>query len=128
MIAAVMEGVAFSARLAVEALERAGGQRASTVLGGGGGTSSDAWCQIRADVLGRPFERMQARDAGAVGAMVIAGVGAGLMADLANATADLVPSDRTFLPDPAGASLADRRFALWQELYQQLRPINAALT
>lgn len=128
MIAAVMEGVAFSARLAVEALERAGGQRASTVRGGGGGTSSDAWCQIRADVLGRPFERMQARDAGAVGAMVIAGVGAGLMADLANATADLVPSDRMFLPDPSGAALADRRFALWQELYQQLRPINAALT
>ena len=127
MIAAVMEGVAFSARLALEALERAGGRRASTVRGGGGGTSSDAWCQIRADVLGRPFERMQARDAGAVGAMVIAGVGAGLMADLANATADLVPSDRAFLPDPAGAAVADRRFALWQELYQQLKPINAAL-
>ena len=126
MVVAVMEGVAFSARLAMEALEAAGGRRAEVIRGGGGGTVSDRWCRIRADVFGRPFLRMEARDAGAVGAMVMAGAGAGVVADLATAAA-LVPEERHFLPDPARAALADRRFAIWRALYDQVRPINAKL-
>ena len=126
MVAAVMEGVAFSARLAMEALEAAGGLRPEVIRGGGGGTASDPWCAIRADVFGRPFLRMQARDAGAVGAMVMAGAGAGLVADLAAAAA-LVPEERRFLPDPERAALEEERFHLWQRLYAQLRPVNAGL-
>jgi xylulokinase len=69
---------------------------------------------------------MAARDAGAVGAMVMAGAGAGVVADLAAAAA-LVPEERRFLPDPARAALAERRFVIWQQLYAQLRPVNAGL-
>lgn len=127
LVLAVMEGVAFSARLALETLEAAGGRRAVAVQGGGGGTGSDRWCQIRADALGRPFIRMAARDAGAVGALVMAGVAAGLIPDLASAATALVPVDHVFEPDPAGAALADRRFDLWRELYARVRPINAGL-
>jgi xylulokinase len=124
---AVMEGVAFQARLAMEALEAAGGRRAAVIQGGGGGTASDLWCRLRADACGRPFRRMAARNAGAVGAAVMAGVAAGLLPDLAAAARRLVPEDRVFLPDPEGAALADRRFALWRDLYAQVRPVNAGL-
>jgi xylulokinase len=126
MVAAVMEGVAFSARLAMEALEAAGGMRSEVIRGGGGGTVSDRWCQIRADVFGRPFLRMEARDAGAVGAMVMAGAGAGVVADLAAAAA-LVPEEHRFLPDPARVAIEERRFGIWRELYAQMRPINALI-
>ena len=126
MVAAVMEGVAFSARLAMEALEAAGGRRAELIHAGGGGTASDRWCAIRADVFGRPFLRMAARDAGAVGAMVMAGAGAGVVADLAAAAA-LVPEERRFLPDPDRAAVEETRFALWQQLYAQLGPVNEGL-
>ena len=127
MVLAVMEGVAFSARLVFEALEAAGGCRPVVLRGGGGGTASDAWCQIRADVFGRTFERMAARDAGALGALVIGGVAAGLVPDLAAAVRQLVPVDRVFFPEPDASALADRRFALWCQLYDQMRPINAGL-
>ncbi|AEM40329.1 xylulokinase [Ketogulonicigenium vulgare] len=127
MVASVMEGVAFSARLALEALEKAGGMRPRVVRVGGGGTSSDAWCQIRANVLGRPVERMQARDAGAMGAGVMAAAGVGLTDDLAAAARALVPVDRVFIPDPAAAALAEKRFAIWQGLYGGLKGVNAAL-
>ena len=126
MVLAVMEGVAFSARLALEALERAGGLRPAEIRAGGGGTASDAWCQIKADVFGRPLLRMRALDAGAVGAMVMAGVGCGLMPDLAQAAARLVPLDRRFAPG-AGIALADRRYAIWRDVYRQMRRVNAAL-
>ena len=127
MVAAVMEGVAFSARLALEALERSGDRRVSAVQAGGGGTASDAWCAIRADALGRSVIRMEARDAGAMGAMVMAGVGTGLLPDLATAAKSLVREDRRFTPDPEGARLADTRFALWRALYAGVGPVNTGL-
>ncbi len=126
MVLAVMEGVAFSARLALEALERAGGLRPGEIRAGGGGTVSDAWCQIRADAFGRSLVRMQAPDAGAVGAMVMAGVGCGLLPDLAEGTARLVPVDRRFEPGP-GVALAERRYPIWRQTYGQIGPVNTAL-
>ncbi len=126
MVTAVMEGVAFSARLALDALEAAGGVRAEVIRAGGGGTASDRWCQIRADAFGRPVVRMAARDAGAVGAMVMAGAGTGIVPDLAAAAAT-VPEERTFFPDKTRVPLAEARFGLWKELYAQMRPVNAGL-
>lgn len=128
LAAAVLEGVAFSARLSLEAVEAAAGQRAGVLRCGGGGAASDVWCQIRADALGRPLQRMDAADAGALGAAVLAGAGAGLMPDLAAAARRLVREDRRFDPRPEAAAVAEERFALYRELYTQLRPVNAALT
>ncbi len=127
IVAAVMEGVAFSGRLALEALERAGGLRPAEIRCGGGGAASDAWCRIKADVFGRPLRRMDAPDAGAMGALVMAGVGAGVLPDLAGATRLLVRGDRLFEPGTEGAARADARFALFTRLYESARPINAAL-
>lgn len=127
MTAAVMEGVAFSARLALEALQRSGGLVPALLRTGGGGSASDAWCQIRADALGRPLERVRGNDPGALGAAVMAGAASGALADLPAAARALVQTDRVFPPAPQAAGLADHRFAIWQQLYRQIRPINAAL-
>lgn len=125
--AAVMEGVAFSARLALEAIERSGNRTVSVLRHGGGGAASDTWCQIRADALGRRLDRVSVADVGAMGALVIAATAAGTVADLAVATEGLVSVDRAFEPDPARAALADTRFEAFKELYQALGPVNDVL-
>jgi len=125
--AAVMEGVAFSARLAMEALQRSGGIIPSQIQTGGGGAASDRWCQMRADAFGRPFLRVAGPDPGALGAAVMAGVGSGVIPDLARAATAMIRTDRVFEPDRQAQALAEDRFALWQQLYAQLRPINAKL-
>jgi len=127
LTAAVLEGVAFSARLSLEALQRSGAVQPATVRLGGGGAASDRWCQIRADALNIPLARMVGKDPGAMGAAVMAGVGSGALPDLATAAERLVRMDRTFTPDPAKAQLAHDRFALWCDLITQTRSINAAL-
>ncbi len=127
LVAAVMEGVAFSSRLAMEALERSGGMIPSHIQTGGGGAASDLWCQMRSNAFGRPFLRVEGRDPGALGAAVMAGVGAEILSDLAQAAAAMVRTDRVFEPDPQAKALADDRFTLWQQLYAQVRPINAGL-
>lgn len=128
LIAAVLEGVAFSARLALEALDRSACTTPHSLRAGGGGFASDRWAQIRADALGRTLIRVQGRDPGALGAAVMAGAGIGAMADLATAARALVQTDRVFTPAPESAARADRRYALWRDLYGQLRPINHSLS
>jgi xylulokinase len=125
---AVMEGVAFSARLAFEALERSAGLRPALLRAGGGGFAADSWAQLRADVLGLPILRVEGRDPGAIGAAVMAGVGTGAIADLTTAARMLVKTERTFVPRPAEKALADARYPLWRDIYQALRPINHALS
>ena len=77
--------------------------------------------------LARLIERVEGRDPGALGAAVMAGVGAGLIPDLSAAARTLVRVDRIFTPRPTESRLADRRYALWRDLYPALRPMNHAL-
>jgi xylulokinase len=127
LAAAVLEGVAFSARLAFDAVARSGESDVTTLRHGGGGAISDQWCQIRADALGRSLARVSAPQAGAMGAAVMGGVAADILPDLVTATRALVQVDRVFTPDPAQAAQSETRFARYQELYYATAPVNARL-
>ena len=123
-----MEGVAFSARLAFEAAERSAGFVAGHLNIGGGGARSDAWCQIRADVLGKALRRVKTLDAGTLGAAVIAGVGAGAMPSLQVAIDRLVSFERTFEPNADVRDYYDTKFGKYQELYADLKHFNEGYT
>ena len=121
---ALMEGVAFSARLAFAAVEASAGATVDTLHLGGGGARSDVWCQIRADALGKVLRRVKVLNAGTVGAAMIAGLGSGTMPSLNEATARLVAFDRTFLPDGGLRGYYDDKFGKYRELYERLKPFN----
>jgi xylulokinase len=125
MVRAVMEGVAYSARLAFKALRASSGVSPQSASIGGGGARSDIWCQIRADALGFPLRRCSVSDAAALGAGILAGLGSGTMPSLQAAVTQLVRFDRTFVPDPALRGYYDDRFGRYQDLYETLRPFNA---
>ena len=121
----VMEGVAFSVRWAFEALGRSTGSRIEVANIGGGGSRSDVWCQIRADVLGMSLRRTSVPDAAALGAAILAGVGSGAFDALAPAVRQLVRFERTFEPDAGRAAYYDERFDHFRSLYETLKPFNA---
>jgi xylulokinase len=122
---AVLEGVGYSARLVMESLEASACLRPVEINHAGGGAGSDIWCQIRADILGRPMKRMQTRDAGVLGAALTAGTGVGLFPSLNSAAKTFVKVERVFEPNPREQARHDEAFAQYQLLYQQLRPFNA---
>lgn len=124
LAACVMEGVAFSARLALEALEASGKQTITHLRHGGGGSSSDIWCQIRANALGRTLERVVVPEAGATGAMAMASVACDAAMDMGHATLALIDTDRSFVPDIEAAHIADDRFNAYKQLYHALRPVT----
>jgi len=83
-----------------------------------GGMVANNWlCQDLADTLGIAVERPRVIETTALGAAMCAGVGAGLFADLAAASAMAQP-DRVFMPAIAVAARATRR-ANWAHAVRQ---------
>jgi xylulokinase len=99
-------------------------EMARAVLEGVAYSASDLWCQIRADVLGRRLQRTTMRDAGVLGAALMAGVGIGLFNSLQQAAKDFVLYDRAFQPDPKASQRHAERFVGYKTLYEQLKPLR----
>ena len=123
---AVLDGVAYSARWLFEALEASAAARPDRLRHAGGGSQSSFWCQIKADVLGRPIERLSVLDAGLLGAAMFAGLGTGQFASPAEAAARMTRVERTFEPDPVETGRHDEGFACYAELYGRLKGFRVA--
>lgn len=102
---AALESLAHVVR---EGLEATGHSPAQLSVSGGG-SASDLWCSIIADVTGVPTVRTTDSQVGAKGALVHAGVTLGSWSTTAESAAALVTVDRIFQPDPAVAALHDDR-------------------
>ncbi len=94
----------------------------------GGGSKSDAWVQLCADILGRTFLRPAIHEAGAMGAAILAGAGSGIFSSLESGVQAMVKLEHTFEPDPAMQSRYNERYALYRQFYplisQYLREIT----
>jgi xylulokinase len=118
---AVLEGVAYSVRLLMASLEASSGVVPDRLRHAGGGARSDLWCQIRADVLGKPIDRVTCLDSGVAGAAMLAGVGAGLFGTLEEAASRVSQLERSFEPDLARKAMHDEGFGRYEELYRRLK-------
>lgn len=116
---AVMEGVAFALRDALEISLSLGGQ-ANEVIAAGGGAESNVWRQIMADVFGVPLRRSLLRDQTIVGAALLGGIGAGIYPDFATAVQRTAYYGDATDPDSA-------RHATYEMLYQQFRALYPRL-
>ncbi|MBP2234452.1 L-xylulokinase [Sinorhizobium kostiense] len=122
LIRALLEGVAFGHRQHIEALREAGAAFAEAVLSGGG-SRSQLWPQIFADVLGVPVSVALSRETGALGAAIAAGTGVGLFADFTEGAAAMVRVDREYRPNGGLAAHYDRRYALYKDLAEAMTPL-----
>lgn len=121
---AVLEGVAYSARWLLETLEASAALRPPLLNHSGGGSRSDLWCQIRADVLGRPLRRTASRDAGVLGAALMAGVGCGMFRSIAEAAKSFVVFDREFEPQAKETARHVHQFERYCALYAGLKNLR----
>jgi xylulokinase len=124
---AVLEGVGYSARLVFEALEKSACLSPKIINHSGGGSGSDIWCQLRADILGCAVQRTAMRDAGVLGAALMAGVGAGVFKSLRAACKAFVIMDRMFEPNAAELHRHAARFEAYKTLYEQMKPVISKL-
>lgn len=122
MVRAVLEGVSFNLRIILDAFLRQGVQvpRIRVI---GGGARGALWCQILADVMNRPIERLALlEEATSLGAAIAGGVGAGLFRDFGVARS-IVKVAETYHPEPAVRDVYDQQYDVFQGAYRALVPV-----
>jgi len=117
LLRSVYEGLAFALTECLDVL------RLDGVLAiCGGGSDSDLFCRVLADVSGRTVERQDAPEVGARGAATLAGVAAGVFGDLTSGVAALAPTTTRFAPRAERAELYRRVFSTFIATRDALRP------
>lgn len=116
----ILEGVSFDLRQNLDGLTGTGIEiRELRVVGGG--SRSDAWVQLSADILGVPCVRTANLQAGSLGAAILAGTAIGEFAILEDGCQAMVQLGKRFDPDP----VRGREYAELYEKYNQLWPLMA---
>ncbi|WP_152047402.1 xylulokinase [Aureimonas psammosilenae] len=124
---AMLEGLAMEQRLSSTGAESVTGLTADRFLVMGGGTRSQLWCQILADVLRRPVEVACEPEATCLGAAMLAASAAKLFDSVEEAVSSMSGSGRVYLPDEANASRYDRFYDVYKNIYPSLREEFAKL-
>jgi len=120
MVRAVMEGVAYSQWECVEVFREMGvAVDKMTVCGGGG--RSRLWRQILADMYGCPVIVPQTEEGPALGAAILAAVGAGVYSSLEEACAVIVKTQSVQEPNPENQKIYRGCFELYKKLYIDLK-------
>jgi xylulokinase len=116
----IVEGTTFYLKEIVDSLP-ATGITITDYRAVGGGSKSDAWIQVCADIMGRPFTRPKITEAGVLGAAIMAGVGSGVFPSYAAGVETMVKLERTFEPDVQRHKLYQDRFEKYSQLWPLLR-------
>jgi xylulokinase len=123
MTRAILEGSAFGLRDILEAMKAAGlGVRRLTIVGGG--AKGPLWRQIKADVTGLPVRVPESVETTATGAAILAAVGSGVHATVAEAVDSFVsfrPEEHE--PDPSACDAYDEAYQRYREVYFALKPV-----
>ena len=123
MIDAVMEGVTFNLNISLENLEELGLKKGDFAVVGGG-SKSEKWNQLKANILQRKVVSMAHKEGGALGASILAGYGAGIFTSLKDTSLQMAKIEKTYYPQDKKTAKYARKYEIFKEIYSSLRDIN----
>jgi xylulokinase len=123
ILRAIMEGCAFAVYDNLQLAEEHG-VRVDEFLGSGGAIQSAIWCQIKADIYGKPFIIARRADGGEgghdLGLFALTAHGVGLRKDIGSCISDLLPARQVFEPSAENHALYQELFAVYRSLSRTL--------
>jgi sugar (pentulose or hexulose) kinase len=122
IVKGILDGICYEVRLNLETLASSGISIGS-LRATGGGTRSDRWMQLKADITGVPVEVTDVHEAGCLGAAFLGGLGAGIYCS-PDDIHQVVKVSRVFEPRPQYRESYDQGY----ETYIKLRKKVQGLT
>ena len=117
----VMEGVTYSLKQVIDLMAKF--TKCEKVYTSGGGSASALWRQMQADIFDLPVYTMSAAsEGGAYGAIMVAGVGAGVWKNLEEA-ASIVKMETETLPIRENQKLYQDSFEIYSRIYPALKNV-----
>ncbi|MEM3404571.1 MAG: xylulokinase [Nitrososphaeria archaeon] len=120
IIRAIMEGIAFKLRADLDRWKKITGVTCDEVRGIGGGARSKVWRQIKADILGVPFCRINIDEGGNLGAAILGGYAVGLYKDLIEPVETIVKVEEKENPIHENREIYNQLYTLYLKLHNTL--------
>lgn len=116
----IMEGVAYSLRDSLEIISDLG-VPVRQIRAGGGGSKSQLWRQIQADVFGKKVVTINAEQGPGYGVALLAATGAGAYKNIQEACAATIQVVHETPVDRKAAKIYNEAFPVYQGLYKSLK-------
>lgn len=110
---AIIEGIGYALKEGLESIERSQKHKVKELRISGGGSQSDAICQITADIFNLPVSRVQTFETTSLGAAIATFVALGEYKDAKEAMDNMCHKTTTFMPNKTDA-------AQYEDLYRKV--------
>ncbi len=114
---AFMEGETYEMKTNIDCMKKAGIE-VSRVITVGGGSHSDIWMQIRADIFNKPVEIPAYREAGTLGSAMFCYASTGIFDSVEQAQIRLVHTSKLFKPAAENAKMYEKNYAQYKKMYE----------
>lgn len=121
----ILEAIAMTMHMSMSDMFDEMGYKPKRLIVSGGGSNSELFMQIFADVFGMPSVRNEVNNAAGVGAVICAAVGVGAYPDYETAVSKMVRIKDSFEPNPENTKLyADIEKNVYRGIKEYSDPIN----
>jgi xylulokinase len=121
MARSVLEGVTFETNMVIEAMEKVLGKPFDVIRLSGGGSKSDLWNHIQADIYGRTVERLKVSECTTLGAIILGAAGCGVFSSVEEGVGQMVHPFDHIEPDEKNHQLYKEQYAIYNDAYRALR-------
>jgi autoinducer 2 (AI-2) kinase len=126
---ALMENAAMVTKGNMELVREVTGKQPEQIIFASGASKSPIWCQILSDVTGLPVKVPKIKEATALGAAIMAGIGTGVYPSIAEAAKALVKWDAEYVPNTENNQIYSEVYENWRKVYEEcLEMSNQNLT
>ncbi len=122
MTQAVLEGVTFALRDAME-IARGFGVEIKRVRLNGGGAKSPLWCSMVANIMNVKVDKINSEEGPGYGAAILAAVGCGRFASVEDAAAKLIRVVSTTEQDTETVAKYEKKYQYFKRLYPTMKPL-----
>lgn len=118
-IRAIMESIGFIIRRNIEVIEQMG-ISVNQIRSLGGGSKSNIWNTIKADITQRELVIMDSKEAACLGAAILAGKAIGVFDSLEDACAEMIKVKKVYKPNPENTQIYDKAYSDYKNLFKDL--------
>lgn len=128
MLRSIFEGLSYQMREMIEAMEAALDTEFKTIVVTGGAVKNDFWMQLKADITGKELVVPDIEASTALGASLIAGIGAGIYSDEQEAFEKTFALRKKFVPRKEATERYDELYTIYKKIYPALISVNQEIS
>jgi sugar (pentulose or hexulose) kinase len=121
----IIEGIGYALREGLDSIEKRQHSKVKEIRASGGGSKSNAVCQITADIFNKPVSRVQTFETASLGCAIIVFVASNHFSSFEEAIKQMVHIKDTFLPNNENAEVYENIYRnVYLNIYPHMKKIN----